>query len=142
MNDAQRQQQPDNVNHPPHYKAHPSGVECIDVVEHMGYNIGNAVKYLWRNGLKDGIDDLEDLRKARWYIDREISKREKERALKRAHVDTAAHAHSTSAREPHMFIAGASGLCDYYDTVLGGPALCNEPPRSPAHIAVFDALAR
>lgn len=67
-----------SVNHPPHYNAHPSGVECIDVVEHMTFNVGNAVKYLWRAGLKGGAPIVEDLRKARWYIDREIQKLEKE----------------------------------------------------------------
>lgn len=64
------------VDHPQHYNAHPSGVECIDVVEHMTFNVGNAVKYLWRAGLKG--DRLEDLRKAAWYVNREIQKVEKE----------------------------------------------------------------
>lgn len=63
---------PDMVNHPPHYTAHPSGVECIQITEHMNFCIGNAVKYLWRADLKNGVEDLE---KARWYIDREISRR-------------------------------------------------------------------
>jgi hypothetical protein len=65
----------DTVNHPPHYNAHPAGVECIDVVEHMTFNTGNAIKYLWRAGLKG--DALEDLRKARWYVEREISRLER-----------------------------------------------------------------
>ena len=64
----------DTVNHPPHYNAHPSGVECIDVVEHMNFNLGNAVKYVWRAGLKPTSSDVEDLQKARWYIDREIQR--------------------------------------------------------------------
>lgn len=64
---------PDPVNNPPHYNAHPSGIECIVVVEHMNFNIGNAVKYLWRADLKNGI---EDLRKAAWYIRREIQRQE------------------------------------------------------------------
>jgi hypothetical protein len=65
---------PDPVDHPPHYNAHPSGVECIDVVEHMPFNRGNAIKYIWRAGLKGGIQtEIEDLRKARWYLDREIA---------------------------------------------------------------------
>jgi len=38
------------VNHPDHYNKHPSGVECIDIVEHMSFNLGNAVKYIWRAG--------------------------------------------------------------------------------------------
>lgn len=66
----------DIVNHPPHYNAHPSGVECITVVEHMGFNLGNAIKYVWRADEKGNA--LEDLRKAKWYIEREIAKRERD----------------------------------------------------------------
>jgi len=62
----------DNVNHPKHYTNHPSGVECIEVTEHMNFCVGNAIKYLWRAGLKG--EQIEDLRKARWYIDREIAR--------------------------------------------------------------------
>lgn len=65
----------DPVNRPKHYTAHPSGVECIQITEHMNFCIGNAVKYLWRAGLKG--DALEDLEKARWYIDREIDRRKR-----------------------------------------------------------------
>jgi hypothetical protein len=64
----------DSINHPPHYTAHPSGVECIEITEHMGFCLGNAVKYIWRADLKH--DAIEDLKKARWYIDREIARRE------------------------------------------------------------------
>jgi hypothetical protein len=65
----------DPVNHPKHYTEHPSGIECIQITEHMGFNLGNALKYIWRCDLK--LDAVEDLRKARWYIDREIAKRTK-----------------------------------------------------------------
>lgn len=65
---------PDPVNHPPHYTSHPSGIECIQITEHMGFNLGNALKYIWRADLKH--DALEDLKKARWYLDREIAKRQ------------------------------------------------------------------
>lgn len=65
----------DAVNHPQHYTSHPSGVECIEVTEHMGFNLGNAVKYIWRADLKN--DALEDLRKAAWYVQREIERRER-----------------------------------------------------------------
>lgn len=61
------------VNHPRHYNVHPSGVECIDVVEHMSFNRGNAVKYIWRAGEKDG-KEIQDLRKAIWYLEREIQR--------------------------------------------------------------------
>jgi hypothetical protein len=64
----------DQVNKPKHYTSHPSGVDCIDITEHMGFNLGNAVKYIWRCDLKK--DAIEDLKKAIWYINREINKRE------------------------------------------------------------------
>lgn len=66
----------ETVNHPPHYNAHPSGVECIDVVEHMTFNLGNAVKYIWRADRKG--NQIEDLKKAAWYVNREIERLEKE----------------------------------------------------------------
>jgi len=64
----------DMVNKPPHYRLHPSGVECIQITEHMNFCLGNAVKYIWRAGEKG--DAIEDLKKARFYIDREINRRE------------------------------------------------------------------
>jgi len=64
----------DKVNHPEHYRKHPSGVECIQVTEHMGFCLGNAVKYIWRAGHKGSA--IEDLKKARWYIDRELARLE------------------------------------------------------------------
>ena len=65
----------DPVNHPKHYTSHPSGVECIQVTEHMGFNLGNAIKYIWRADEKGNA--LEDLRKAAWYLQRELERREK-----------------------------------------------------------------
>ena len=62
----------DPVNHPRHYTQHPSGIECIQITEHLGFCIGNAIKYLWRADMKGG---LEDLKKAQWYIQREIDRR-------------------------------------------------------------------
>lgn len=62
----------DPVDHPKHYTQHPSGVECIEIVEHMNFNRGNAIKYVWRAG--DKGDEIEDLKKARWYIEREIAR--------------------------------------------------------------------
>ena len=63
----------DMVNKPAHYREHPSGVECIVIVEEMSYNLGNAVKYIWRSDLK--WDTEEDLKKAIWYIEREIKRK-------------------------------------------------------------------
>lgn len=64
-----------DVSHPKHYTNHPSGIECIQITEHMGFNLGNALKYIWRCDLKN--DAIEDLNKAKWYIDREIERRSK-----------------------------------------------------------------
>jgi len=65
----------DRVNHPKHYTSHPSGVECIQITEHMNFCLGNAMKYLWRAGLKGNA--VEDLRKAIWCIEREINRLER-----------------------------------------------------------------
>jgi hypothetical protein len=71
----------DSVDHPSHYNSLPATcecgkhIECIQVVRHMNFNLGNVIKYLWRAGLKDG-DEIEDLKKARWYLDDEIKRRE------------------------------------------------------------------
>jgi hypothetical protein len=59
----------DPIN-PSYYRQHPSGVECIDIVEHLTFNLGTAFAYIWRAGKKNDI--VEDLRKAQWYLDREI----------------------------------------------------------------------
>ena len=69
------QDEPDMVNHPPHYTSHPSGVECIQITEHMGFLLGNAMKYIWRADLKG--NDIQDLEKAIFYINREIEKRKR-----------------------------------------------------------------
>ena len=62
---------------PAHYRTHPSGVDCITITEHMNFCLGNAVKYIWRAGQKG--DEVEDLKKARWYVDREIARLEEAR---------------------------------------------------------------
>lgn len=66
----------DPVHNPKHYTNHPSGIECIQVTEHMGFCLGNAIKYLWRADLKN--DAIEDMEKAIWYINREIERRTNE----------------------------------------------------------------
>lgn len=71
----------DSVNHPSHYNSSDARcecgkrIECIEVVRYLSFNVGNAIKYLWRLGLKN--DAIEDLKKARWYIDDEIKTRER-----------------------------------------------------------------
>lgn len=70
----------DVVNHPKHYTSHPSGIECIAVTRHMGFNLGNATKYIWRADLKHDDGGVEDLEKAVWYLQDEIAKRKQSRA--------------------------------------------------------------
>ena len=65
----------DEVNHPQHYTSHPSGVECIAITQHMGFPLGNAMKYIWRADEKG--KDIQDLEKAKWYIENEIALRKK-----------------------------------------------------------------
>lgn len=73
----------DAVNHPKHYASNGpachncgSNIECITITERMGFCLGNAVKYIWRH--KNKGNALEDLKKARWYLDREIARMEAE----------------------------------------------------------------
>lgn len=74
------------VNHPKHYTSHPSGIECIEIARHMGFNLGNAFKYIWRADIKEaGSKNIQDLEKAIWYLQDEIQKRLKaQENLKRA----------------------------------------------------------
>lgn len=66
-----REDEVDLIAKPPHYTQHPAGIECLDVTEHMTFNIGNAIKYLWRAGLKSSETHDEDLQKAITFIERE-----------------------------------------------------------------------
>lgn len=66
------------VNHPPHYTSHPSGIETIQITEHMNFCLGNALKYILRSELKG--KKIEDLEKAVWYINREIARVQNDKA--------------------------------------------------------------
>lgn len=67
----------ENVAHPKHYISHPSGVECITIAQEHTFNIGNAIKYLWRAGIKDEETHIQDLEKAIQYIKFEIKRLQK-----------------------------------------------------------------
>lgn len=75
----------DPVHHPSHYTAHPSGVECIEVVKHMNFPMGSAVKYIWRADYKGNA--IQDLEKAREYIEIEIARRKQFAAEQAAEVE-------------------------------------------------------
>lgn len=68
----------DNINHPSHYTD--GKIEVINFIEDkkLNYHRGNVVKYIARAGKKDPAKELEDLKKARWYLDREIKNMEAE----------------------------------------------------------------
>ena len=67
----------DDVDHPKHYNVHPSGIECIEVVRHMNFNLGSATKYIWRAGLKSAEHPIKDIKKAMWYLQDEVARLEK-----------------------------------------------------------------
>jgi hypothetical protein len=64
----------DAVDHPQHYTSHPSGVEVIEITEHMNFCLGNAIKYILRAPYKG--KEVEDLKKAVWYLNRELTRLE------------------------------------------------------------------
>ena len=74
--EALRRTAPVDPTNPAHYRSHASGVECIQITEHLGFCLGNAVKYIWRSGER-AERTIEDLRKAVWYLEREIARLEK-----------------------------------------------------------------
>ena len=73
-----KEENKDNVNHPIHYTSHPSGIECITIAQHYNFNVGNAIKYCWRSGLKQesgmksNEKEIEDIKKAIWYLNQQI----------------------------------------------------------------------
>ena len=109
----------DKVNHPEHYRKHPSGVECIQVTEHMGFCLGNAVKYIWRAGHKGSA--IEDLKKARWYIDRELARLE-----------------PSPSDDHHPATIGAEKL----DVLLDENATLERVIRRALYVVRFECLAR
>ena len=73
------------INHPKHYAG--NKFEVIDIIEdyNLGFNLGNTVKYVLRAGKKDDI--IQELNKAKWYIEREIQKINKERINYKQHLE-------------------------------------------------------
>lgn len=71
---------PRGVDHPAHYNKHPSGVECIEIIRHHSFNVGTAIKYLWREGEKATDFPTQDLEKAIWYLQDELAMRQKSEA--------------------------------------------------------------
>lgn len=74
VSDLAKAMKSDPVKAPSHYRSHPSGVECIQIIQHFSLNVGNAIKYLWRAGLKEGNPTLQEFEKAKQYIDFEIAR--------------------------------------------------------------------
>ena len=86
MSERTDEMRTDHVDHPKHYNSHPSGVECIDIARHYNFDIGNAIKYIWRAGLKreEGMSDvdkeIEDCEKAIWYLQDHITELKKKKS--------------------------------------------------------------
>lgn len=108
----------DPVNHPRHYTSHPSGVEAITVTEHMNFCLGNAVKYLWRAGKKS--DAITDLRKARWYLDREITRLERAQLVGNLQVPLDSSPGENSLADPIDWKRVARALLDSANTAQDG----------------------
>lgn len=99
----------DNINHPSHYAdGWSNGAEVIDITENLNFNRGNAVKYLARAGKKDPAAELDDLRKAAWYVQREIE-----------HIETAAQDRLEKAHQYYMTIKGVTS----YGCMCGFPSI-------------------
>lgn len=75
MTTTQSKDPNEQVAHPRHYNQHPSGIECIEIIEHLPANLSHAFKYIWRCGLKTANDPLRELRSAEWYVRREMDRR-------------------------------------------------------------------
>jgi hypothetical protein len=134
--DREETQRGDEVNHPSHYTSHPSGVECIDITRHHNFNIGNAIKYLWRQGLKDSEPALTDLKKAAWYLADEIARIEKTRTV-------VVRAEPMPRLSRDAIISGRLYLnvvCPTCKSSAG--AFCGDGPGTPckARVAAFEAL--
>jgi len=75
LDPANRPRVSDPVNHPSHYaEGWSNGAEVIDITENLNFNLGNAVKYISRAGKKDPSKIIEDLQKAQWYLNRELTR--------------------------------------------------------------------
>lgn len=124
----------DGVDHPAHYNNHPAGIECVDVVEHYNFNVGNAIKYLWRAGLKPGEDAIKDLEKAAWYVQREIKRLSKPKTVNDIRLNMSVNCvefvqSMDKAKEQitNAFIPRKNGVIDAALKVAAGAALPPEP---------------
>ena len=115
----------DMIGAPPHYTSNNgSGIECIDITEHLSFNAGNAVKYLWRHESKG--DPVADLRKAQWYVQREAQRIDRQVAENGKFPVTAREAHSlwrihepvSRRRDAISFIFTSAGTRSWWRTPL------------------------
>lgn len=103
-----------NAIDPEHYKKHPSGIECIQVAQHMSFNLGNVLKYIWRADLKG--DCLEDLNKAKKYLEFEIEKRAKEKFERELTINEG----PIAVTRPVV----CCGNCESFKTTVGDSGCC------------------
>jgi len=106
------------VNHPSWYTAHPSGLEAIELIEHLPLNLGNAVKYLWRCGLKSTETPLREFKSALWYTERELNRMD----LYELHEDPSIKTDVVWRAHAHRVIESDFGsvLSEYLSALLVG----------------------
>lgn len=109
----------ETVKHPKHYNSHPSGIECIKIAEHMSFCLGNVLKYVWRVDDKKSEDPIEDLLKAREYLDFEIARRQREQALRRGAVTCAVGKTATEINEACTKLGGLTSRVPFDQDTLG-----------------------
>ena len=146
----------DNVNHPKHYTSDPSGVECIDIVKHRDFCTGNAIKYLWRCGLKHRPDadkieilanEIEDLKKSRYYINCKIDMLENKmsrilieqdeaivKAQKESIYKEDLSKYRLPLKEDKQLLSPEFDNDTHYDNGLPKPVELLKPDRSPDYI--------
>jgi hypothetical protein len=101
----------DPVNHPSHYTQYP--VEVIELTRHMTFTRGNSVKYIARAGFKGGPEkELEDLKKARWYIDDDIKQLEMKLASDKPSVDAAISESDLPKTTINMYLHPSTGITE------------------------------
>ena len=76
----------DPVNNPAHYTQHPSGIECYEITQHLNAPIAQVIQYVWRSEDKD--NPKEDLQKAIWWLECELSRLKEQSDLQKLLINT------------------------------------------------------
>jgi Protein of unknwon function (DUF3310) len=108
----------DPVERPKHYNVHPSGIECIELAEFLHFAPGNALKYVWRSGIKETAPEIEDFRKSEWYLRRSI---ENSTRIRQQYVGQRAEQLAARVAEKHGEESIASMIKHLVQAEFAGP---------------------